>query len=142
MIVIASMTASLCFGGIPINTVAESVSPDCRFESGPCSKTLLGITMTLDITPKPLRPMRELTFTVLISDQGRPITDAFVTIALTMPSMFMGKNIIMLAHSKDGIYEGKGVIVRCPSGEKIWKATVTLKRDGGTAAANYVFEVP
>ena len=56
--------------------------------------------------------------------------------------MFMGQNVIGLNHLRDGIYEGKGVIVRCPSGKKIWRASVAIHRAGNESVVDYIFEVP
>jgi uncharacterized GH25 family protein len=100
------------------------------------------LSVVLDIFPKPLKVMRELTFTVTVKDKGKPVTDASILISLSMPGMFMGKNIVRLPHRADGVYDGTGVIVRCPSGEKIWQASVAIERGEKKTAANYVFEVP
>ena len=38
----------------------------------------------------------------------------------------------------DSAYEGRGVIVRCPSGRRIWQATITLPDVG---RINFIFDV-
>jgi hypothetical protein len=58
-----------------------------------------------------------------------------------MPGMFMGENRIVLHHKENGKYKGRGVIPRCPSGRKIWKAEIEIKRKGKVASVSYVFEV-
>jgi len=36
------------------------------------------------------------------------------------------------------VYEGKGVIVKCPSGHRVWRATVTVPDLG---KAEFIFDV-
>jgi len=119
----------------------QTTEPDCKMDAGPCTKTVDGLTVSVDITPKPLKAMRNLRFRTTLSNAGKPVTDASVSIALSMPGMFMGQNVIRLVHVHEGIYEGNGVIVRCPSGKKIWQALVDIRRAGREAAVNYLFEV-
>jgi len=52
--------------------------------------------------------------------------------------MDMGPNRVELRPVKENVYEGQGVIVRCPSGRRTWKATVTLPESG---KAEFVFDV-
>jgi len=119
----------------------EFTQADCRMEAGPCVKTTGGLTVAFDINPKPLKTMRELTFTATVSQQGTPTADASVTIDLSMPGMFMGKNVIQLATRHDGTYEGKGVIIRCPSGKRIWQASVAIEWAGKESVVSFLFEV-
>jgi hypothetical protein len=116
---------------------------DCSFNAGPCTKTAGALTIVLDISPKPLKVMRELTFTATVTDQGKPVSDAQLLIELTMPGMYMGKNVVRLAHRGNGVYEGTGVIIRCPKGEKLWQAAVTVERPARKkSVVKYLFEVP
>lgn len=114
---------------------------DCRASAGPCMKTAGGLTVTFDISPKPVKVMRDLAFTVTLSDNGKPVTDASVMIDFTMPGMFMGKNAVRLKQTRQGVYSGTGVIVKCPSGEKIWQASLVLRRAATTSVVSFTFEV-
>jgi len=120
----------------------QYTGPDCMVSNGPCVKTVDGLTVVFDINPKPLKAMRSLLFRTTISNQGSPVADASVSTDLSMPDMFMGQNVIKLNHLHDGIYEGEGVIIRCPSGKKIWQASVAIHRAGKEWVVNYIFEVP
>ena len=110
--------------------------------TGPCIKSVDELTVAIDITPKPLKAMRSSIFRATISRNGGPVDDASVTFNLSMPGMFMGQNSIKLTHLNEGIYEGNGVIIRCPSGRRIWQASVAINRDGKKSIVNYIFEVP
>jgi len=108
---------------------------DCAIQSGPCTKSLADGTVTLDITPKPVRAMQDLIFTLAFSGL-KPAHDPFIE--LGMPGMIMGSNRVVLKRAGDNTYRGTGVIVRCPSGRRTWKATVTVPDNG---SAEFVFDV-
>ncbi len=77
---------------------------------------------------------------VRLTRHGASVDDAEVGLDLTMPGMYMGKNTPLMKHVAGGRYEGTGVIMRCPSGKKLWRATVsvTAKKKPGAA---FLFEV-
>lgn len=94
--------------------------PDCNVDSGTCAKKIGDVEVILDINPKPVKAMKELFFTVTIKGKryNRLMLD------LDMPGMYMGKNMVVLEKISAGKYKGKGVIPRCPSGRKLWRAKV------------------
>ncbi|MHB8845229.1 MAG: FixH family protein [Nitrospirota bacterium] len=115
---------------------------DCDIQSGPCVRIAGARTeITLDITPRPVKAMAELLFTVTVRKDGKPVSGADVTLDLTMPGMVMGENKPRLSPAGGGRYAGKGVVVRCPSGIKIWKAQVTIHAKQGAETASFIFEV-
>jgi hypothetical protein len=101
-----------------------------------------GTIITLDISPKPVRAMRELRFSVLVERGGATIRSADVDADLTMPGMEMGENRVRLKPFAGDRYEGTGIIVRCPSGRTVWKASVTVREHGRVTVADYLFEAP
>jgi nitrogen fixation protein FixH len=117
--------------------------PACSIDAGPCAaKTTDNATESiLNITPKPVTTMREVTFSVTLKDKNGPVKNAAVTIDLSMPGMYMGNNVIKLMSKNNGVYEGQGVIVRCPSGKKLWQATVNIRRGSASSSAIHQFEV-
>jgi hypothetical protein len=119
----------------PARAQGAQTAVDCAIQSRPCTKSLANGTITLDITPKPVRAMRDLTFTVALSGLT-PTADPFID--LGMPGMVMGPNRVALRPAGDGTYHGTGVIVRCPSGRRTWKATVTIP---GKGAVEFIFDV-
>lgn len=100
-----------------------------RVEQGPATARAGRYTITLEITPRPIRPMRELVFTVDIPGYEGPAP----RIELSMPGMTMPPNTVTLSRGADGTYRGTGAIVRCRSGRKSWTAEVVLP--GGPKAA-------
>ena len=121
---------------------AAEEGPDCDIQSGSCAyETADGMRIEFDVQPKPVTSMSDLTFIVTVTRGGSPVSDASVALNLSMPGMFMGKNQPVLKHAENGRYEGKGVIIKCPSGRKIWQADIAIARGGMNASARFVFEV-
>ena len=115
--------------------LAAEVKLDCDIQSSSCRKQINGRTVDLEILPKPVKAMKDLTFQVKISG------DSFLEapfIDLGMPGMKMGPNRVILKKNGVTTYVGQGVIVRCPSGKTIWQAVVTLPDVGSVV---FTFDV-
>lgn len=113
-----------------LTSCGKDTTVDCAIDRGPCSTRLAeaGMTVTLDITPRPLETMKNLAFRIDLKKDAIPVTDGEVTIGLSMPGMTMAPNIVTLAHRGGGAYEGRGVIVKCPSGDSRWQAEARIRR--------------
>ena len=118
----------------PLTYAAES-KINCRVHDGPCSQSLPTLEIKLDITPKPVKAMQDLVFKVVLAGEG---PDGAPYIDLEMPGMEMGPNRVNLKQTSRNVYEGKGVIVRCPTGDHTWQATVTIP---GKGRADFIFDV-
>ena len=108
---------------------------NCDIQRGPCTQELAGMAVTLDILPRPVKAMKDLKFRVTLSGE-KPARAAHID--LGMPGMDMGPNRVELRPVTDKVYEGQWVIVRCPSGRRTWKATVTLPESG---KVEFLFDV-
>ncbi|MBP1740226.1 MAG: hypothetical protein H6Q48_2519 [Deltaproteobacteria bacterium] len=108
---------------------------NCEIQRGPCTQELAGMAVTLDILPRPVKAMKDLKFQVTLSG-GKPTAAPYID--LGMPGMNMGPNRVELRGVSDNVYEGQGILVRCPSGRRTWKATVTLPEVG---KVEFVFDV-
>jgi len=113
----------------------ENSGAKCDIHKTPCTKILPDCAVTLDIAPKPVKAMTDLTFTVMLSGK-KP--NATPHIDLGMPGMNMGPNQVTLESVGNNTYKGKGIIVRCPSGRRTWKAAITIPDVGTT---EFVFDV-
>lgn len=106
----------------------------CDLGAGACTRALSGGTeVTLELGPRPLKMMTDLSAVVSLRQRGSPAEPDAVTIAFTMPGMQMGKNEIRLVRRGAGRFEGKAVLVRCPSGRRDWIAAVSVARAGAPA---------
>jgi hypothetical protein len=81
----------------------------CDVHAGPCRATLKTTQLSLEIQPKPVKAMQDLTFTITFSG---PRPQAAPYIDLTMPGMKMGRNRVILELTGESVFQGKGVIVR------------------------------
>ena len=113
----------------------QSRGINCDIQKQACVQSLSDHEVRLNITPKPVKAMTDLAFYVKIS--GR-VLDHPPYIDLGMPGMNMGPNRIRLEPVGQNSYAGKGVIVKCPSGRTIWRATVTIPEKG---AVDFIFKV-
>jgi hypothetical protein len=113
----------------------QLVQANCDVHHGPCSQKLQRTEVLLDISPKPVKAMADLKFTIILTgEQG--VSEPFID--LGMPGMKMGPNRVFLKSQGKGVYTGTGIIVRCPSGKRIWNATVTVPDKG---FVEFIFDV-
>ena len=110
---------------------------NCDLHAGPCVQLLPEHSVTLEVSPRPVKAMQDLAFKMTLTgklppDKMRPYID------LGMPGMNMGRNRVQLKFTGNATFEGQGVIVRCPSGRRTWQATVTIPDVGQT---EFIFDV-
>jgi len=110
---------------------------NCDLHQGICTQSLAGYTVTLAVTPRPVKAMQDLLFQVRLSGK-LPSSIKPPYIDLKMPGMNMGPNRVQLKSTGNATYEGRGVIVRCPSGRRTWQAAVTIPTAGQT---DFIFDV-
>jgi len=117
-------------------------APGCDLRDGPCAMPAGPVEVTLDLAPRPLRTMADLSAAVEVRRDGAPLEGATVVLSFDMRGMSMGPNRRTLAPAGGGRYAGKGVLVRCPSGRKDWVATVAVDLPGAPpATASFEFDV-
>jgi hypothetical protein len=110
---------------------AEPKADSNAIHDAPCVKQANGHAVTLDITPRPVKAMQPLLFKVKVDPADNlPST---LMIDFSMPGMYMGKNQMKLVRTAPGVWEGRGVIVRCMSGRKLWKLMLISPELGNPA---------
>jgi hypothetical protein len=118
-----------------------AAAPACDLADGPCTATLApGAEVVVELSPRPLRAMRELAVRVGIRQPPLPgplplaqpegAGSPAVSLSLSMPGMSMGENRSRLSATGAGTYEGKAVLVRCASGRRDWVAEVEVAAPG------------
>ena len=122
---------------VPVRAAATDppVTVNCDVHHGACIQMVEAVEVNFDISPKPVRAMTDLNFKIAIKGK-QPEIAPFID--LGMPGMKMGPNRVSLQSTGRGVYEGTGIIVRCPSGKRIWQAKITLP---GIGEAEFVFDV-
>ncbi len=119
----------------PPPAMAGDTEINCDAHKDACSQSSGDLTVTLEITPRPVKAMQDLVFKVSIrgaSPADQPYID------LGMPAMRMGPNQVVLKPAGPGSWEGSGVIVRCPSGKRTWFANVIVP---GAGEVKFIFDV-
>ncbi len=108
---------------IPVQPITATES---NIHEGPCTITAGSRSITLNIEPKPVSAMKELTFRITVTPCDK-LPDRLL-LDLSMPGMMMGKNQVTLVKKSgclnESTYEGKGIIVRCMSGRTLWQVTI------------------
>jgi nitrogen fixation protein FixH len=103
----------------------------CDLGQGPCTTRLDGGgEVTLELRPRPLRTMRELSVTADVRGGEAATAEAEVKVSFAMKGMQMGDNTAALVTGGAGRWTGRAVLVRCPSGRKDWTADVTVTQPG------------
>ena len=134
MLALITILSFFCTLIIP-TAFADDSSINCNAHNGACSQTIGGLTVSLEIAPRPVKAMQDLVFKVFLSGNPPPQNPY---IDLGMPGMKMGPNRVELKETGTGAYEGRGVIVRCPSGRRTWFANVTIP---GSGEVKFIFDV-
>lgn len=124
------------------HSLAAEDAPDCNLERGSCITKIGDKEITFDVSPKPVKAMEELAFRLVIKrnppspplrkggQEGMKELPEKITVDLSMPGMYMGKNQVLLKKGPDGTYSGKGIIPKCRSGRRLWRATVDIPKTG------------
>ena len=109
---------------------------NCSIQDGPCVREMAGHKVTLEVLPRPVIAMQDLIFKVTIDGDITLSKPPFIE--LNMPAMNMGRNRVSLKLNDKDVYQGSGVIVRCKSGHRTWRATVNFP---GIGKADFIFDV-
>jgi hypothetical protein len=105
--ILCLMTSAIWFTVSSAET--KPVQVDCDVHVGPCSASLKDIQVTMEVEPKPVKAMEDLTFTIRFAGK-KLVADPYID--LGMVGMNMGRNRVLLKLTGDSVYQGKGVIVR------------------------------
>ena len=119
----------------PSPAVAGDSAINCDAHNGICTQSSGDFTVSLEISPRPVKAMQDLIFKVSITGAA-PSSPPHID--LGMPAMKMGPNQVLLKPTASGTYEGSGVIVRCKSGKRTWFANVVVP---GAGEVKFIFDV-
>ncbi len=125
----------MVFGGWVALAMAADTMINCDAHKEACTHSSGDLTVSLGITPRPVKAMQDLLFKVSI-EGASPAHPPHID--LGMPAMKMGPNQVVLKPTGFGSYEGSGVIVRCPSGKRTWFANVIVP---GSGEVKFIFDV-
>ena len=104
-------------GKVPENTAIQ--------ESG-------GLVVAFAMNPYPPSGSKSTEFTVTLTDvSGQPVSDATVSLDMTMPGMWMPANQPALVAGEPGQYTGSSIFTM----RGLWRIEVLITRDGKTQSA-------
>jgi hypothetical protein len=119
----------------PFPAAADEAIINCDAHNGICTQSSGDLSVSLEISPRPVKAMQDLVFRVTLKGT---VPASHPHIDLGMPAMKMGPNQVVLKPTGPGTYEGTGVIVRCKSGKRTWFANVVVPDAG---EVKFIFDV-
>lgn len=117
----------------------EFVTQDKQCDLHQTSCTIIlkdGTKFTLDITPKDIPLMEELTFNVTSSKED--FDDLKIRIYST--NMLMGNFVLTLENLGNGKYQAKGILPTCPVGGMKWNADIEISTFTKVTGARFQFQ--
>lgn len=88
-----------------------------------------GLLVTFALTPYPPTGSQSTEFFVTLADSnGQPVSDASITLDMTMPGMWMPTNQPALEAGEPGQYSGSGIFTM----RGLWRIEVIIERGGKT----------
>jgi hypothetical protein len=96
------------------------------------SQNLENLNVALALSPYPPVGFEQTNFDITLMDEkGQPVTDALITLDLTMPGMWMPPNALDAKHTEQGIYQTPGRFTM----RGLWRIEVIVQRDGKKLSA-------
>lgn len=96
------------------------------------AQTVGGLTISLALSPYPPLSFQQAKFDVTVKDEtGQAVTDAVISLDLTMPAMPMPVNVVDAAHSENGLYQGAGRFTM----RGLWRIEVIVERGAEKTSA-------
>ncbi len=109
----------------------------CDLHKSACTiKIQDGTTFTLEISPKTIPLMDELTFS--IKSNKKDLEGLKLNIYAT--NMFMGEFNLPIKNLGDGNYKAVGVLPTCPVGDMKWNADIRIEKIDKTIGARFQFK--
>ena len=90
--------------------------------------------VTLALSPYPPAGFQQASYEVTLKDEnGQAISDASVTLDLTMPAMPMPSNQVEAKYTNNGLYQGSGRFTM----RGLWRIVVIIQRGGEKITAYF-----
>lgn len=115
-------------GGATQNIKTLKLDTLCQLHLHACSSHDQNLTLTLDITPKPIPIAKQLN----ISAQITGTTPTQVQLDINGSNMYMGYNRITLKQQEDGSWTGKSLLAFCTIDAMQWQLTLLVDLPDGS----------
>ncbi len=118
------------------NGEALPVDSDNKLPANTAAQKVGNLNVSLALSPFPPAGFSTSNFDVTLTDEnGQPITDAKISLNLTMPTMWMPTNTPAAQHVGNGRYQATGRFTM----RGLWR--IEVKIDGGGSARSAFFDV-
>ncbi len=109
----------------------------CDLHKSSCNITIQdGTTFELEITPKTIPLMEQITFKIKSNNPN--LKNLKLNIYAT--NMFMGDLNLPIKNLGDGKYEATGMLPTCPVGDMLWNADIRVEKLDKTIGARFQFK--
>lgn len=117
-------------GGLTaVDTKGNAIAADTtlKLAEGSAAQKAGNLLVTFSMSPYPPAGFSQSGFEVTLTDEnGKPVTDAAITLDLTMPAMPMPMNKFALESGGDGAYKANGRFTM----RGLWQIEVIIERNG------------
>ena len=104
-----------------------AADPNSQLPANTAAQKAGNLNVSLALSPYPPVGFQESAFDVILTDpNGLPITDAKISLDLTMPAMPMPPNSLEAQHTGNGLYHGTGTFTM----RGLWRIEVIIERGG------------
>jgi hypothetical protein len=118
----ASGLVAVSANGKPI-----AANPTSQLPGNTAAQKAGNLNVSLALSPYPPAGFQDGGFDVTLTDaQGLPITDAKISLDLTMPAMPMPQNTLDAPHTSNGLYQATGRFTM----RGLWQIEVIIERGG------------
>ncbi len=116
----------------PQGTPVPAASDETSQAQNSASQTVGNLVVTLALSPYPPKSFSQTDFSVTLKDEnGQPVTDAAISLDLTMPEMPMPSNVVEVKPDAEGIYQSPGRFTM----RGWWRIEVIIQRNGEKLSA-------
>jgi hypothetical protein len=119
---------------VAVSANGEQIVPDPASElpENTAAQKVGGLNVSMALSPYPPTGFQESNFAVTLTDeQGQAVTDAKISLDLTMPEMWMPPNKLEAQHAGNGQYLATGRFTM----RGLWRIEVILERGGNKQSA-------
>jgi hypothetical protein len=104
------------------------LAEQCQLHQQACTIHAQGLTVTLDVAPKPIPIAKQLSIKANITGA----MPSKVQLDINGSNMYMGYNRIPLVQQEDGSWAGKSLLAFCTIDKMQWQLTLIIDLNDGT----------
>ncbi len=116
----------------PDGTPVPLPADNAKLPENTSTQKVGNLNVTLELNPYPPTAFKKTDFDItLVDDQGQAVTDANISLDMTMPGMRMPPNKLEALHTGSGLYQAAGMFTM----RDLWRIEVIILRGGEKQSA-------